>query len=70
MATASSPRFVVVGWKKMDDRPLPHTLVDAANIKKVVVRGEVEIGKEAYMVFNGEQWEGTILSIHGKLNLR
>lgn len=55
--------FVVVEWNR------PHgQQIKAVSVKKLAVDGgQADVGANVKMQYNGEIWQGQILSLHGKV---
>lgn len=64
--STSNVSHVVVGWAKKGEENLENELVEAIQVKKLIVKGVAEVGIEVSLQFKNELWTGEILSLHSE----
>ena len=64
--STSNVSHVVVGWAKKGEEDLENELVEAIQVKKLIVKGVAEVGIEVSLQFKNELWTGEILSLHSE----
>ena len=63
---AKKQTHAVVFWFRKGEEDLANELLEAIALKKLILKGEGDVGSEVSLQYKNSLWQGTILSLHGK----